>query len=83
VVEVQDRAAAAAAVTLAVYLSALDGRGVHVMAGDGAPRTRAVCRFLALTVATLAEDLDDEERHSACATPSWPRPTTFSSWPSS
>lgn len=67
VVEVQDPPAAAAAVTLVVYLSALNGRGVHLMTGDGAPWTTEVCRFLGLTVAALAEDLDGEERRAAYA----------------
>ncbi|MGP4104519.1 preprotein translocase subunit SecA [Nonomuraea sp. KM90] len=62
VLEIHDHAAA---VAIAVYLGALEDRSVHVMTGDGAPRTTDVCSFLGLTVATLTQDLDDEERRAA------------------
>ncbi|MFI9837531.1 hypothetical protein ACIHFD_10890 [Nonomuraea sp. NPDC051941] len=64
--EVKGRAAAAAVVTLAAYLGALDGRGVHVISGNGAPHTVAVCRFLGLEVECL-DGLELDARQAAYA----------------
>ncbi|MGN9846944.1 hypothetical protein ACTMTI_53545 [Nonomuraea sp. H19] len=65
VVELKGRVAAAAAVTLAVYLRALDCCGVHLMTSGEAPHTAEVCRFLGLTVIPLVEGMTIEERRSA------------------
>ncbi|WP_181019493.1 hypothetical protein [Nonomuraea typhae] len=64
VAEIQD---GTAAVTLAAYLGALDGRGLHLMTDGQAAETSAVCRFLGLSVATLTGDQDDGERESVYA----------------
>ncbi|AQZ62686.1 hypothetical protein BKM31_15540 [[Actinomadura] parvosata subsp. kistnae] len=67
VVELADRTAWPAAVTLAVFLGALEGRGVHLMTGDGAPVTATVCGRLGLTVARLSSDMEPDEKRLAYA----------------
>ena len=57
--------------TLAVYLNALHGRGVHVvtvndyLAKRDAEWMGQVYRFLGLSVGVIVHDLSDEERHAA------------------
>ncbi len=59
--------------TLAVYLNALNGLGVHVvtvndyLASRDAEWMGAVYRFLGLTVGCIVHDLDDEQRKAAYA----------------
>ena len=59
--------------TLAVYLNALAGRGVHVvtvndyLASRDAAWMAKVYNFLGLTVGTIVHGLDDSERHAAYA----------------
>ena len=59
--------------TLAVYLNALNGLGVHVvtvndyLAGRDAEWMGAVYRFLGLTVGCIMHDMDDEQRKAAYA----------------
>ena len=59
--------------TLAVYLNALNGLGVHVvtvndyLAGRDAEWMGAVYRFLGLTVGCIVHDMDDEQRKAAYA----------------
>jgi preprotein translocase subunit SecA len=59
--------------TLAVYLNALNGLGVHVvtvndyLAGRDADWMGAVYRFLGLTVGCIVHDMDDEQRKAAYA----------------
>ncbi|MEV0232672.1 hypothetical protein [Nonomuraea sp. NPDC050786] len=67
VVEVADPGAWPAALSLAVYLGALEGRGVHLMTADGAPHTTVVCRLLGLSVAHLSEHEEDERKDEAYA----------------
>ena len=57
--------------TLAVYLNALNGLGVHVvtvndyLAGRDAEWMGAVYRFLGLTVGCIVHDMDDDQRKAA------------------
>ncbi len=59
--------------TLAVYLNALNGRGVHVvtvndyLASRDADWMGTVYKFLGLTVGCIVHDLDDEQRKAAYA----------------
>jgi len=59
--------------TLAVYLNALSGRGVHVvtvndyLAQRDAEWMGKVYEFLGLSVGTITNDMDDEERRDAYA----------------
>jgi preprotein translocase subunit SecA len=59
--------------TLAVYLNALNGKGVHVvtvndyLASRDADWMGAVYKFLGLTVGCIVHDLDDEQRKAAYA----------------
>ena len=59
--------------TLAVYLNALSGRGVHVvtvndyLAKRDAEWMGQVYRFLGLSVGTIVNDMDDDERRDAYA----------------
>ncbi len=59
--------------TLAVYLNALNGLGVHVvtvndyLAGRDAEWMGAVYRFLGLTAGCIVHDMDDEQRKAAYA----------------
>ena len=59
--------------TLAVYLNALSGRGVHVvtvndyLASRDAEWMGQVYRFLGLTVGTIVNDMDDDARRDAYA----------------
>ena len=59
--------------TLAVYLNALNGLGVHVvtvndyLAGRDAEWMGSVYRFLGLTVGCIVHDMDDEQRKAAYA----------------
>lgn len=59
--------------TLAVYLNALSGKGVHVVTVNDYLATRdagwmgQVYEFLGLTVGCITHGLDDEERHAAYA----------------
>lgn len=59
--------------TLAVYLNALAGRGVHVvtvndyLAQRDAEWMGKVYRFLGLSVGTIVNDMDDDERRDAYA----------------
>ncbi len=66
-VELADRTAWPAAATLAVFLGAVAGRGVHLMTGDGAPVTATVCERLGLRVAHLSNDMETDERRLAYA----------------
>ncbi len=57
--------------TLAVYLNALSGKGVHVvtvndyLARRDADEMGRIYRFLGMTVGVIVADLNDEERHQA------------------
>jgi preprotein translocase subunit SecA len=57
--------------TLAVYLNALSGKGVHVvtvndyLASRDAEWMGAIYRFLGLTTGTIIHDMNDEERQKA------------------
>jgi preprotein translocase subunit SecA len=59
--------------TLAVYLNAIEGKGVHVvtvndyLAQRDAEWMGAIYRFLGLTVGCIVHGLDDEERRAAYA----------------
>jgi preprotein translocase subunit SecA len=59
--------------TLAVYLNALNGKGVHVvtvndyLASRDAEWMSAVYKFLGLTVGCIVHDMDDENRKEAYA----------------
>lgn len=59
--------------TLAVYLNALAGRGVHVVTVNDYLATRdaewmgQVYRFLGLSVGTIVNDMEDDERRAAYA----------------
>ncbi len=59
--------------TLAVYLNALAGRGVHVVTVNDYLATRdaewmgEIYRFLGLTVGTIVNDMEDDERRDAYA----------------
>jgi preprotein translocase subunit SecA len=59
--------------TLAVYLNALNGRGVHVvtvndyLASRDAEWMGTVYRFLGLSVGVILHDMDDEQRKAAYA----------------
>jgi preprotein translocase subunit SecA len=59
--------------TLAVYLNALEGKGVHVVTVNDYLATRdsawmgQIYRFLGLTVGVIVHDLSDEERKAAYA----------------
>ncbi|MFI7423253.1 hypothetical protein [Nonomuraea sp. NPDC049684] len=67
VVELADRTAWPVAATLAVFLGAVEGRGVHLMADDGAPIMATLCERLGLTVARLSDDMEADERRLAYA----------------
>src|SRR6266496_497993 len=57
--------------TLAVYLNALEGKGVHVVTVNDYLARRdsewmgRIYKFLGLEVGVIVHDLDDEERHRA------------------